>query len=84
VGKVVFGVWACDGVVVAEAGDDCSCGVQSASHVCIFLTVDTKHLTFKKLAELRLNIRSASLIGAFRRVAAPAPPAAAVVAAPLM
>lgn len=40
--------------------------------------------TLKKLVELRLNIRSASLMGAFRLVAVPAPPAVVVVAAPLM
>jgi len=42
--------------------------------------------TLMKLAELRLNILSASLIGAFRRVAVPGPfpPAVDVVVEPLM
>jgi hypothetical protein len=40
--------------------------------------------TLKKLVELRLNILSASLMRALRRVAVPAPPAVVVVAAPLM
>jgi hypothetical protein len=38
----------------------------------------------RKLVELRLNILSASLTGALRRVAVPAPPAAAVAVVPLM
>lgn len=40
--------------------------------------------SLRKLVELRLNILSASLMGAFRRVAVPAPPAVVVVVVPLM
>jgi hypothetical protein len=40
--------------------------------------------SLRKLVELRLNILSTSLMGALRRVAVPAPPAAAVVVVPLM
>ena len=60
-------------------------GVQSAS--ILWLSMSKRGIsprTLKKLVELRLNIRSASLMGAFRLVAVPAPPAVVVVAAPLM
>ena len=60
-------------------------GVQSAS--ILWLSMSKRGIslrTLRKLVELRLNIRSASLMGAFRLVAVPAPPAVVVVAAPLM
>jgi hypothetical protein len=44
----------------------------------------TSRLTLRKLLELRLNIRSASLTIAFRRVVVPALLVVDVVAAPLM
>jgi hypothetical protein len=40
--------------------------------------------SLRKLVELRLKILSASLTGALRRVAVPAPPAVVVVVVPLM
>jgi hypothetical protein len=50
---------------------------------CTSLHTDVVH-TLRKLFELRLNILSTSLIGAFRRVAVPGPPDVDVVVAPLM
>lgn len=60
----------------AAGGAGAACGV-----VCAEPGVDA---SLMKLAELRLNILSASLTGALRRVAVPAPPAVVVVAAPLI
>lgn len=87
VGKDEVGAGACDGV--AEPGVDDSCMAASAYVVSLYNLRCEKVWSFpshtlKKLVELRLNILSASLIGAFRLVAVPAPPAVVVVAAPLM
>lgn len=76
-----MGVGACDGVVCVEPGVEASCKSRISDRV---LPVSTRLHTLRKLEELRLNILSASLIGAFRRVAVPAPPVVVVVAAPLM
>jgi hypothetical protein len=60
-------------------------GEQSASVLWLWAsTPSVPPHTLKKLVELRLNIRSASLMGAFRLVAVPAPPVVVVVAAPLI
>ena len=85
VGNDEVGAGACDGV--AEPGVDDSW--KRHQFYCLFVLCAAARpgipsRTLKKLDELRLNILSASLMGAFRLVALPAPPAVVVVSAPLM
>ena len=85
VGKDEVGAGACDGV--AEPGVDDSWKQRQFQCLVIFCAAvgpGNPSRTLKKLDELRLNILSASLMGAFRLVALPAPPAVVAVAAPLM
>ncbi len=83
VGKDDVGVGACEGVVCTEAGVEASYTENISTCLILWPSTCLQH-TLKKLLELRLNILSTSLIGAFRRVAVPAPPVVVVVAAPLM